>query len=73
MKQRRPSIGRRIMHGILLIWQKMKINIENDFVPHWWSPEDRRDVRLAVEYLGKLYDWYIELRGDEGGHHGEEG
>jgi hypothetical protein len=46
------------MRGILLIWQKMKININHGYMPLWWSDQDINDVKAALRYLGRLYDWY---------------
>lgn len=53
------------MRGVLLIWQKMKINIHHGYVPSWWSQQDIKDVKAALRYLGRLYDWYEKLHGKE--------
>lgn len=53
------------MRGILLIWQKMKININHGYIPSWWSDQDIKDVKAALKYLGRMYDWYTDSRGEE--------
>lgn len=61
---RRPSLGPRIIHGILLIWKKTMINFENGYIPHTWTVRDQQDVQRALRYLGLLVDW-DEERGKE--------
>lgn len=61
---RRPSLGPRIIHGIYLIWRKITVNLENGYIPHWWTVRDQQDVKRALRYLGLLVDW-DEERGKE--------
>lgn len=61
------------MRGILLIWQKMRINIQNGYIPSWWTQENRRDVDYALRYLGDLYDWYEARHKKDDTHDGGEG
>ena len=61
---RRPPYSHRVMKGIYFIWRKMKVNIENGYVPHWWTAQDRKDVDRAIEWLGKFFDW-VEWKKDQ--------
>ena len=55
---RRPPYSHRIMRGIYLIWRKTKVNIENGYVPHWWTIQDQKDASRALQWLGEVFDWY---------------
>lgn len=61
---RRPPYGVSVMRGLLLIWKKMKININHGYVPSWWTPVDRKDVDKAMVWLGRFIDW-VEWRKEE--------
>lgn len=54
---RRPSFGPRIIRGLYLIWRKMLINIENGYIPHYWTTTDLQDAKRALRYIGLLVDW----------------
>ena len=69
---RRPGVGARIMRGFLLIWQKMNINISHGYIPSWWSDQDLKDVKAALKYIGRLYDWYLDFHKEEEGHDADE-
>ena len=55
---RRPPYSHRVMKGIYLIWRKTKVNFENGFMPHWWTPQDQKDAIRALKWMGDFFDWY---------------
>lgn len=54
---RRPPYSGRIIRGVYLIWEKMKQNIANGYVPHWWTKQDQKDAKRALQWLGDFFDW----------------
>lgn len=54
---RRPPYSHRVMRGIFLIWKKTKTNIENGYVPYWWTKQDQKDAKRALKWLGDFFDW----------------
>lgn len=54
---RRPSFGKRILTGLLLMAKRTHINMQNGFMPHTWTLHDREDVRRAIRYISDFYDW----------------
>lgn len=56
---RRPPYSHRIMRGIYLIWRKTKVNIENGYVPHWWTVQDQKDAGRALLWMGEVFDWFV--------------
>jgi len=65
---RRPSLGGRIMRGMLLIWQKTNINMKNGYIPSWWGEREQRDVKAALKYMGSLYDWFVDFHSEKNEH-----
>lgn len=61
---RRPPYSHRIIRGIFLIYKKMTINIENGYLPSWWTKQDIKDVKRALGWLGDFFDW-VEWRAEE--------
>lgn len=61
---RRPPYSRKVMRGILLIWRKMHVNIDHGYLPSSWSPQDQRDAKRALDWMGEFFDW-AEWRGEE--------
>jgi hypothetical protein len=50
----------------------MNINISHGYIPSWWSDQDLKDVKAALKYIGRLYDWYLDFHKEEEGHDADE-
>jgi hypothetical protein len=61
---RRPPYTNRVMRGIYLIWAKTKINIENGHIPYTWTPQDQKDAKRALQWMGDLFDW-VEWKAEQ--------
>lgn len=59
---RRPPFGISIIRGLTLLWKKLRVNIDNGYVPSQWSTRDRRDAERAMTWLGDFIDWYEERK-----------